>query len=234
MSRKKTGADWFNNQREYKFIAKIEQEFFTKLNSMKGYFDGVQNLSIYQALERATSFCRSPEDYPLDVVVSFDVTTGAKRFGIDQMHLGSQLRPSRQPEDCQVTHFIALTDGDNCKTKLHVDLDFDLNSSEPKPSPHIQIGGRLAFGKRSFKPSWDESIDKPRWPSLPCCTALLWHAAFQEFYDCESVKRFVEEQWWGNLVAAAEKALWGPFIVNMADAIRNNSSVIAALYPPRR
>ncbi len=150
------------------------------------------------------------------------------------MHLGTQLIPNATPKDRQVTHFIALTNGDDCKVKLHLDLDFDVNSPEPKPSPHLQIGGRaLKTAAKTYQITWDKTLDKPRWPKLPFCTPLLWHAAFLEFVDCESVSPFVRASWWKKIVAEAEKSLWQPFAADMDTAINKGQSVIEALYPPR-
>lgn len=220
----------FAKQRDYDFISGIEKKFFSKLYTHRGNFSG-KNLSVDQELSKATSFSQSKEDMPLNIVVCFDVTTGSKQFGVEKMYLGTQLKPHRVAREQQVTHFFALTMGNTCKVKLHIDLDFDVEADEPKPSPHIQIGGRsLEASKISFENSWDKHIDKPRLPGLPFCTPLLWHAAFMEFKDCESVKPFVNEGWWKNLVRDAENSLWEPFINDMSSCL-GKKSIIESLYP---
>lgn len=235
MSNGNPSAKLFAKQRDYRFICDIERGFFAGLAKKAGQFRGREisgdgSLTVAAALDTASPFILSKDDVALNVIVSFDISDGHKRANLDRMYLGTQLVPAKEPKNRQVTHFIALTKGDSCEVKLHLDLDFDVSSPEPKPSPHIQIGGRELCTKQAFSARWNPALDKPRLPCLPFCTPLLWHSAFMEFQECASVRPFVKEGWWTNLVKNAETAIWEPFIADMASGLRNGS-VIEALYP---
>lgn len=239
MSKYKSTEGLFSRYRDYEFISNIEFDFFSELSKNKGQFSGrekpgIDNLSVAGSLANAMPFLSDKGGSVLSTIVSFDITKSRKRVDLDSMFLGTMLKPSKKAEEQQVTHFIALSKGDECHLKLHLDLDFDLGSPEPKPSPHFQVGGRaLKVNNRAFSMSWEKGLDKPRWPSLPFCTPLLWHAAFLEFQECESVQIFVNQSWWRNLVKKAELSLWKDFANDMNSNL-GKSSIIEALYPPPR
>ncbi len=236
MSKSKPKAPLFANQRDYSFITKIEQEFFLSLASKKGHFKGRERpgnscLTVESALDSTIQFVQAKDSNPLDLIVSFDLSNCNRRVDLDNMYLGTLLSPDKDIKKRQVTHFIALTKGDNCRIKLHVDLDFDVHPKEPKPSPHFQVGGRFKINNREFSIGWDDGLDKPRLPSLPFCTPLLWHSAFLEFQECESVQLFLSQPWWQNLVKKAESSIWSSFTSDMSAGLGKNCIIEALYYP---
>jgi len=226
-------------QRDYGLIAGIERDFFTGLTRSAGQFRGAHlsggdHCTVEAALSAAAKFISASRDATLDITVCFDLRDCRPRNSkyVDRMYLGTRLTPNQDPKEQQVTHFVALAKGDSCEVKKHIDLDFHSASDEPKPSPHIQIGGRpLKIRNRELSFCWKEYLDKPRWPSLPCCTPLLWHTAFLEFQECSSVLPFLKQGWWKNLVREAEKTLWLPFFNDMS-GLTSKGCAIEAFYPP--
>lgn len=228
----------FAKHRDYDHISAVEKAFFQQLTMYAHQFQGLErpgdySFTVASAVKSVSDFLESRKDTTLSVLVCFDLhdCNPRNKNYADRMYLGTKLIPARMAKDQQVTHFIALTKGDVCEIKIHVDMDFDTSSDEPKPSPHLQVGGRtLKAGKQEFKIKWNDGLDKPRWPCLPYCTPLLWHSAFLEFQECESVRPFVRQPWWMKLVKDAEKALWEPFCDDMKAAL-SQGSVIESLYP---
>jgi hypothetical protein len=195
----------------------------------------VANQSVRRALSNASQFVQAKEDYPLDIIVEFDIRDSSKRCDAVRMYLGTRLAPQKQAHMSQVTHFIALASPDRLISKLHIDFDFDVTAGEAKPSPHFQGGGRVPTGlpiAYPHAPLWDTNLDKPRLPSLPFCTPLLWHLAFLEFQECGEIAVLLKLAWWQKLVCGAEERLWQPFFADGQTLIKRSKCVLDALYHP--
>lgn len=223
----------FSACRTYAEIEGVERNFFRNLLSLRHCFQAHGcNYTVSKACQEAAMFAQTP-GVPLEIVVSFPIN--GDRCSADHLHLGTKLIPHAKPAQQFASHFILLTREDKGIARFHHDFDFDIEAPDPKPSPHLQIGGRQkAIRRVEYQVGWDDQLDKPRWPCLPFCTPLMWHAAFLEFRDCESVEPFVDQPWWKNLVIDAEKTLWGSFARDMTLAINRGESIIESLYPPRK
>jgi hypothetical protein len=191
----------------------------------------VKDAALQHKIRQTEEFIMKSKD-SLVLNVEFDIAKGGKRWkNIDRVHIGTNLVWNPQPKRCLASYFIALSHGTECKMKLHFDLDFDDAAAERKPSPHVQGLGRM--WDQTYKCSWETDVDKPRVPCLPLCTPLLWHSAFCEFSTCDSVRGFLNQGWWRNLVRQAEEKLWGPFAADITSNL-SKGCIIDFLYPKEK
>lgn len=202
---------YFAETQNYLGVVDVEAEFFKALINNKNDLSG--NYSLYQALNVANYFLEDPKGRPLEVLVEFHVNDPRSQEP-QIIYLGTKLRPPDLSSEPQVTHFLCLGDNANLLTKVHHDRDFSTGASEKKPSTHIQMGGRVnpSLAAKAGGPCcWKEGVDKPRVPSIPVCTALLWHWAFLEYPEAEEIGPILRAWWWNQTVQKAEESILKPF-----------------------
>lgn len=136
------------------------------------------------------------------------------------IELGAQIAPGASS---LVTYFFAVGEqsGPSTRTglrKLHFDLEYSENATEPKPRSHLQVAGRFpsALGKVGYdKTAFDilkPALDKPRVPCLPQSFALLAHLALLEYYSTDpSLEKFVRSPEWLSVVTIAENRVLKPY-----------------------
>lgn len=230
---------YFAESRDYSKIIAAELEFFKGLVAAKNSISCIPgNPSVQTALREVTPFL-SNQERPLSIIVQFAVTD--PRSGAPHMlFLGTRLQPPKPQSHAQVTHFLCLADAESFLAKVHADFDFHPEAQEKKPSPHVQMGGRIFEALLKHHPHnrptvcWNEGMDKPRLPSLPICTALLWHWAFLEYDGSEQISGFLRAWHWRDLVKKAEAAVLRPYFedgLSMIDA-RPDEGLLTALYDP--
>jgi len=215
MSKKTNGAvvvkHYFDDVRSYAHIAKAEEVFFKSLIAKKNELRN--NYTIHQALDKAAHFLGDPIGRGLDIMVEFEVDD-PKRNKRQKVYLGTLLSPLTSKDEAQVTHYICLSEEANFLAKIHLDRDFSLNDAGGKPTPHIQVGGRVSktlAAKVTGEPFWKDDLAKPRVPSMPVCSALLWHWAFLEYRKDQSIVPFLGADWWIAMVREAEVLVLKPF-----------------------
>jgi hypothetical protein len=227
-------ANYLGHARDYLVVAEAEAVFFEAIIQNKTEFRN--NVSIQQALNNAAYFLEDRKGRPLTVLVEFEVIEPRTK-GTQQMFLGTQLRPPNETSEAQVSHYLCLGDELNLIAKIHHDRDFSVDALERKPSPHIQIGGRVdpALAAKARGPCcWRNDVDKPRLPSFPICTALLWHWAFLEYQDSAQVAPVFETWWWRRIVQKAEQSILKPFFVDARELIERGpqGGFLRAFYDP--
>jgi hypothetical protein len=227
-------TDYFNNIRQYKIIAELERDFFKLLLEKKNELSTVP--SIQQALNNAVRFIQDPMGVPLNVLVEFEVydTHRCKR---QTMYLGTKLVPKAPSSDAQVTHGICMVEEGEYLAKIHIDRDFSSKDPTSNPSPHVQTGGRPFPGvekKITGKPFWKDDVDKPRIPSIPFSTALLWHWAFMEYPCDRRTAPFLHTGWWPTLIRKTEEAVLKPFFDDGSKLMqyKSASGLLQAFYIP--
>lgn len=230
---------YFGQSRDYSKIVAAELEFFRGLNDAKNQIASIpSNISIQAALRTISPFLQD-QGRPLSILVKFEVTdprSGAEHI----LFLGTNLQPPKPRSHAQATHFLCLADAETFLVKMHSDFDFYPEAQEKKPSPHVQMGGRVFEALLKQHPHgrptvcWNEGVDKPRIPTLPLCTALLWHWAFLEYSGSEEVSGFLTAWHWKNLVKRAEEAVLRPYFEDglaMIDTFPDKG-LLNALYIP--
>jgi hypothetical protein len=223
---------YFDAIRSFESIVKLEHDFFSELQNRKTQFTNVR--LIQQATRDSVRFVQDPKSGDLNVLVDFEVYDN-DRCRRQTMFLGSRLQPEAGSKDAQVTHCICLVEDQNWIAKIHFDRDFSRADLGGKPTPHIQVGDRPLpqLEKRiRGKIFWMEDAPKPRVPSIPFCTALLWHWAFIE-YGCDAtVIPFIEDDWWKRQVRAAEHAVLEQFFSDGFRLMRDKpgASLLKAFY----
>ena len=230
---------YFADSRDYAKVVLAEHAFFEGLLAAKNNIKCIAgNASLQKALKEVVGFLQD-RGRPLEIVVKFHVND--PRSKVEQtLFLGTLLKPCQHKGHPQVTHFLCLADDDYLLAKVHSDLDFSGDVEERKPSPHVQMGGRVFESlihhntTKKLKVCWNESVDKPRLPSLPICTALLWHWAFLEYRDSEQISGFLDAWHWKELVKKAELAILRPYFVDGAELMDRHpaSGLFNALYVP--
>jgi hypothetical protein len=183
-----------------------------------------------------SALLQDPKGRPLDVLVEFHVNDPRSKAP-QNIYLGTKLSPPATESVPQVTHFFCLGDSSNLLTKIHHDRDFAAGAFEKKPLTHIQVGGRVApslAAKAGGPCCWREDVDKPRIPSLPVCTALLWNWAFLEYQDAEQIALILEARWWGRIVQKAEESILKPFFDDGLKLINQKPQMglLKAFYDP--
>jgi hypothetical protein len=238
MSSKKKQAEvpkhYFDDVRNYGHIAKAEEVFFKSLIAKRSELR--TNYTLYQALEKANHFLGDPNGRVLDILVEFEVDD-QHRQKHQKMHLGTLLCPRATGSDAQVTHFLCLSEDTDFLAKIHLDRDFSSNDPGGKPTPHIQVGGRVSASlaaKVSGAKFWRDDLDKPRIPSMPVCSALLWHWAFLEYRNDQNIIPFLGADWWAAIVREAEESVLKPFFEDGAKLIADKpiSGLLNAFYTP--
>jgi hypothetical protein len=232
-------TSYFAEFRDYSNAVAAELAFFNGLLAAKDHIRSISsNPSLRAALSQVAAFLLD-QGRPLNIVVKFLVTDPRSEYE-HTLLLGTQLEPP-QPECLpQVTHFLCLADADSLLMKVHTDLDCHANAQEKKPSPHIQIGGRVppTLWQHCFnvqpKVSWNTQVDKPRLPALPTCTALLWHWAFLEYSNSEEASDFLGAHHWKQLVKDAEATVLRPYFSDGLQLIQRRpaAGLLNALYVP--
>jgi hypothetical protein len=213
-------------------VAQAEACFFEELIKKKS--EVRDNPSVHRALKSANYFLGDPKGRGLDVLVEFNVND-PRSEAEQQIYLGTKLTPEAGASKCLVTHSFYLVDATRYLAKVHLDRDFDPESKEKKPSSHIQTGGRILpglGGASGRKCCWDEKVDKPRIPSIPICSAILWHWAFLEYPEAEQVSPFLAAWWWKEIVQKAEESILMPFFHDGCNLIREKpkAGLINAFY----
>ena len=257
--RSKVARYYFAEAQDYAGVVEAEAVFFEALICKK---DELRNhYSVHQAMKAANYFLGDPKGRPLDVLVEFCVND-PRTQATQRIYLGTKLYPGDGRSQPEVTHFFCLGDGSNLLTKVHHDRDFNNNASEKKPLTHIQMGGRvspsLAAKAAAFYSAvdrtekqdqqdrilgsstasraccWRDDVDKPRIPSMPVCTALLWHLAFLEYPRAEQVKPILDATWWHRIVVKAEESILKPFFDDGSNLMhyKPQTGLLNALYEP--
>jgi len=238
MSKKNTApaiaTHYFDDVRSYANIAKAEETFLKSLIAKKSELRN--NYTIHQALEKAVYFLGDPPGRALDIMVEFEVDDPDRKKR-QKMHLGTLLSPPTSKDEAQVTHYICLSEEADFLAKIHLDRDFSLNDPGGKPTPHIQIGGRVSktlAAKVTGVPFWKDDLDKPRVPSMPVCSALLWHWAFLEYRKDQNIVPFLGADWWIAVVREAEQFVLKPFFDDGAKLLSNKqaSGLLDSFYVP--
>jgi hypothetical protein len=88
--------------------------------------------------------------------------------------------------------------------------------------------------KVTGEPFWKDDLAKPRVPSMPVCSALLWHWAFLEYRKDESIVPFLGSDWWSEVVREAEKFVLKPFFDDGAKLMSDKptSGLLNSFYVP--
>lgn len=158
----------------------------------------------------------------LNAYVSFEATN-PRVEPQESMHcieLGVQIVTRDKP---LVTYFFAIGKKDSTNKKrglrkVHFDLEYSSNGTEPKPMVHLQIAGgfppvlsNAGYDSSAFD-HLNPTLEKPRVPCLPPSFALLAHLAFLE-YHCNDLEltKFIKSSHWLSVVTQAEKAILKPF-----------------------
>jgi hypothetical protein len=202
---------YFAETGDYLVVVDAEAAFFKALIGKKD--DLGNNFTIHQALENVNFFLGDPPGRPLDVLVEFQVND-PRTQSPQKIFLGTKLCPPKPKSEPMISHYLCLGDSTNLLTKIHHDRDFNPNASEKKPTTHIQMGGRIdtnLAAKAGRSCCWREEVDKPRLPSIPVCTALLWHWAFLEYREAEQISPILSTRWWNQMVQKAEESILKPF-----------------------
>jgi len=225
---------YFDNVRSYAHIAKAEEIFLNSLIAKRSELRN--NYTIHQALEKAAHFLGDPVGRVLDIMVEFEVDDPDRKKR-QKLHLGTLLSPPTTRSEAQVTHYLCLSEEADFLAKLHLDRDFSLNDLGGKPTPHIQVGGRVSqtlAAKVAGTPFWRDDVDKPRVPSMPVCSALLWHWAFLEYRKDQNIVPFLSANWWATMVREAEQFLLKPFFDDGSKlmAEKPNSGLLNSFYIP--
>ncbi len=225
---------YFDDVRNYANIAKAEETFLKALIAKKSELRN--NYTIHQALDKSAHFLGDPIGRGLDIMVEFEVDD-PKRNKHQKVYLGTLLSPPTSKDEAQVTHYICLSEEADFLAKIHLDRDFSLNDPGGKPTPHIQVGGRVSktlAAKVTGKPFWKDDLAKPRVPSLPVCSALLWHWAFLEYRKDQSVVPFLGADWWAAVVREAEQFVLRPFFDDGAKILagKHPSCLLESFYDP--
>lgn len=232
-------SPYFATSRNYSDAVDAEFAFFKGLLAAKDHIRGFSaNPSLQTALKQVAAFLID-QGQPLNIVVQFSVTDPRSKHK-HTLLLGTQLEPPKPKCHPLVSHFLCLADADSFLTKVHADFDFHADAEEKKPSPHIQMGGRVPTSLLKHcassqpKVCWNEKMDKPRLPSLPVCTALLWHWAFLEYSRDEQASDFLNAHHWKQLVKAAEATVLRPYFADGLHLMDNKpaSDLLSALYVP--
>ena len=224
---------YFADTRDYGKVVDAEFAFF------KGLVGGRNALpsdpSVQKVLGDVAGFLQDHQGRSLDVLVEFSVADPRTKAP-HTIVLGTLLRPPQTNAPAVASHFLCLTNADSLLAKFHTDFDFEPGAREKKPSPHVQIGGRVSDLLKRRWPTilWDEDVDKPRLPALPLCTALLWQWAFLEYQGETLMSKFLKNQWWNKLVKDAEAAVLAPFFEDGARLMKNDpqQGLLKALYFP--
>lgn len=230
---------YFGESRDYAKVVAAEFAFFKGLVDAKNDISSIpSNPSLQTALKEITPFLND-QGRPVNIIVKFSVTDPRSNAS-HTLLLGTRLQPPQPQSHAQVTHFLCLADAESFLAKVHADFDFQPEAKEKKPSPHVQMGGRVFESLLQKHPHsqptvcWNEGVDKPRLPSLPICTALLWHWAFLEYHDSEQISGFLKAWHWKELVKKAEAAVLRPYFedgLRMIDDHPGNG-LLNALYVP--
>jgi hypothetical protein len=207
-------ATYFSKERNYSNLVEQEAQFFTRLLAAKDEFQG--NLTVRQALQNTSGFLQDPTGRDLSISVSFDVTDFRGKSNAPQkLFLGTRLQPRKSTDpnqNPQFTQYFCLAEGGKLLTRVHFDREFTLEAAEKKPCPHIQFGGRPgALMNHAAHMHWVELVDKPRIPSMPFCSALLWHWAFLEYQHVPEFARILRKPWWNETVKHAEASILNSF-----------------------
>lgn len=230
---------YFGESRDYAKVVAAEFAFFKGLVAAKNDISSIQrNQSLQAALKEVTPFLQD-QGRPLNIIVQFSVTDPRSNAS-HTLLLGTRLQPPQPQSHPQVTHFLCLADAESFLAKVHADFDFHPEATEKKPSPHVQMGGGVSGPllkcHQHSQPSvrWDEGMSKPRLPSLPICTALLWHWAFLEYRDNEQILGFLTAWHWNELVKKAESTVLGPYFKDGIEMIKEHpdKGLLNALYVP--
>ena len=230
---------YFAESRDYGKVVAAEVAFFKGLVAAKNHISGIsKNPSLQTAIKEVAPFLMD-QGKTLNVIVRFSVTDPRSK-AVHTLLLGTLLKPSLPGTHAQATHFLCLADDDSFLSKIHADFDFHPEADEKKPSPHVQMGGRVfeSLFKQSSNKSrnvcWNEKIDKPRLPSLPICTALLWHWAFLEYSGSEQISGFLEAWHWKALVKEAENTVLRPYFEDGLGIIDSqpDKGLLNAIYVP--
>lgn len=228
-----SATHYFADARDYGKVIKAEEMFFRGLVEAQSQLP--YNNSLQSTIYRITGFIQDPKGRELDVTVEFDVTDPHKGSA-HKLFLGTRLSPPRQNSCAETTYFLCLADEELLLAKFHSDFDFDPSAKEKKPSPHVQIGGRipLALRDKYSKCCWNTDVNKPRIPTFPICTALLWHWAFLEYQNNALMMKFLENRWWHKLIKDAEGAVLSPFFNDGARLMhyQPQKGLLNALYVP--
>jgi len=225
---------YFDDVRSYANIARAEAIFIESLIAKKSEIRN--NYTLHQALEKAVHFLGDPNGRVLDMLVEFEVDD-QHRQKRQKMHLGTLLCPQATGSDAQVTHFLCLSEDTDYLAKIHLDRDFSSNDPGGKPTPHIQIGGRVSkslAAKIAGTAFWRDDLDKPRIPSMPVCSALLWHWAFLEYRNDQNIIPFLGADWWAAMVRDAEESVLKPFFDDGAKLMAEKpaSGLLNSFYVP--
>ncbi len=230
---------YFSESRDYAKVVAAEFAFFKGLVDAKNAISSIpRNPSLQTALKDITPFLND-QGRPLDIIVNFSVTDPRSNAS-HTLLLGTRLQPPQPQSHAQVTHFVCLADTASFLAKVHADFDFQPEASERKPSPHVQMGGGIPEAllkcHQLSEPivRWQKGMSKPRLPSLPFCTALLWHWAFLEYPDSEQISGFLKAWHWKELVKRAEAAVLRPYFEDGLGMIENHpdKGLLNALYVP--
>lgn len=224
---------YFSCTRDFASIVAAEVTFFKAFAKARAQFPA--NRSIDEVLRKIAPYLQDPLGKQLDITIEFDVEDPRK--GTSQtVFLGTLLSPPNSQSKGEVTHYMCLAADDVLLAKYHADFDFDWNVPEKKPSPHLQIGGRIppSLSSRYAKCHWHLDVNKPRIPSLPMCTALLWHWIFLEYHGNPFTAKFLANTWWRKLIKDAETSAYSAFFSDGAELLRNypEKGLLSSFYVP--
>jgi hypothetical protein len=165
-----------------------------------------------------TASKRAKNEGTLNANVSFEARAprASTSDPMHQIELGVQITPGTTSV---ATYFFVIgrPDGNSrrCLRKLHFDRDVTLNSPEPKPMMHMQLGGGIpacltGYAANAFD-HLDPKFEKPRIPCLPKSFALLTHLALLEYHSTdERLSNFVFDPRWTSVVRQSEDAILKP------------------------
>lgn len=117
--------------------------------------------------------------------------------------------------------------------KFHFDYEAaeTRNVSEPKPSIHTQICGKLSGHQKALGYKEERlsglypGFEKPRLPSLPMSLALLLDWIFLEFQSDPNARKIHSDPTWKNLVSQAEHVVLKPYFLAGAEYFNSTANV---------
>lgn len=224
---------YFAETRDYMKVVEAEAGFFKGLVMARAQLPTTESLDA--TIRHMTGFIQDPKGREVNLTVEFDVRDPRKGTAY-KLFLGTRLSPPKPNSNAEATHYLCIANENSLLAKFHADFDFDPSAAEKKPSPHVQIGGRIppALLSRYSNQYWHTDVNKPRLPSLPISTALLWHWAFLEYQGDEMFAKFLKNDWWKKLIKDAESAVLRPFFEDGRRLMLDHpeKGLLNALYVP--
>jgi hypothetical protein len=221
-------------------LIEVENCFFNKIYALRGDPAFTGSAPFQRALPKICEIIKDKARKPF--LLSIKIPIPVPRLnGNSWLRIGSKF----QPDERLASYSMAIHHGGVWKCKLRFDFDAKRRALDDKkeshPFSHIQLGGDLAKDEVDIgcDKRWDDDIDIPRIPCMPCSSAILWHFAFLQFKNTPSFNRFLKSHWWNNIIIDAEAQLWGSYFTDLNAIVQhkngiNKSALESLFFPPER